>query len=184
MRVCVVHRVNMIYNKCLLNTLSNEFDNTASFLDLLFSEGRNITSADNDRLADSTLGQNLGITLLLLTWVYVYLIWLYKSYMLKSINDRNLFSVLVLFTNTFTSKSPDFVKVDDRTPERVLLQVEVTHTDLTKVTRVVLVHVGTVMVLTTSKTTTTRMLSVLANTTVTGWDVSTLLSVMVKSGRL
>ena len=88
--------------------------------------------------------------------------------MLKSINDRNLFSVLVLFTNTFTSKSPDFVKVDDRTPERVLLQVEVTHTDLTKVTRVVLVHVGTVMVLTTSKTTTTRMLSVLANTTVTG----------------
>ena len=88
--------------------------------------------------------------------------------MLKSINDRNLFSVLVLFTNTFTSKSPDFVKVDDRPPERVLLQVEVTHTDLTKVTRVVLVHVGTVMVLTTSKTTTTRMLSVLANTTVTG----------------
>ena len=88
--------------------------------------------------------------------------------MLKSINDRNLFSVLVLFTNTFTSKSPDFVKVDDRTPERVLLQVEVTHTDLTKVTRVVLVHVGTVMVLTTSKTTTTRMLSVLSNTTVTG----------------
>jgi hypothetical protein len=88
--------------------------------------------------------------------------------MLKSINDRNLFSVLVLFTNTFTSKSPDFVKVDDGTPERVLLQVEVTHTDLTKVTRMVLVHVGTVMMLTTGKTTTTRMLSVLSNTTVTG----------------
>jgi hypothetical protein len=48
----------------------------------------------------------------------------------------------------------------------------------------VLIHVDTVVVLTTSKTTTTRMLSVLANTTVTGRDVSTLLSVVVKSGRL
>jgi hypothetical protein len=87
---------------------------------------------------------------------------------LKSINNGNLFSVLVLFTSTFTGKSPDLVKVDNRTPVRVLLQVEVTHTDLTKVTRVVLVHVDTVVVLTTSKTTTTRMLSVLTDTTVTG----------------
>jgi hypothetical protein len=103
---------------------------------------------------------------------------------LESINDRNLFSVLVLLTNTFTSKSPELVNVDNRTPVGVVLQVEVTHTDLTKVTRMVLIHVDTVMVLTTSKTTTTRMLSVLANTTVTGGDVSTLLSVVVKSGRL
>lgn len=66
----------------------------------------------------------------------------------------------------------------------VALQVEVAHTDLTKVTRVVLVHVGTVVVLTTSKTATTGVLSVLANTTVTGGDVSTLLSVVVQTGRL
>jgi hypothetical protein len=87
---------------------------------------------------------------------------------LESIDNGNLFSVLVLFTNTFTSKSPDLVKVDDRAPVDVVLQVELTHTDLTKVTRMVLIHVDTVMVLTTSKTTTTRMLSVLADTTVTG----------------
>jgi hypothetical protein len=40
------------------------------------------------------------------------------------------------------------------------------------------------MMLTTSKTTTTRMLSVLADTTVTSGHMTTLLSVMVKSGRL
>ena len=85
-----------------------------------------------------------------------------RTYVLQSINDRNLLGVLVLFTNTFTSQRPDLVKVDNRAPVLVALQVEVTHTDLTKVTRMVLVHVDTVMVLTTSKTTTTRMLSVLA----------------------
>jgi hypothetical protein len=36
----------------------------------------------------------------------------------------------------------------------------------------VFVHVGTVVVLTTSKTTTTRMLPVLSDTTVTGRDVT------------
>jgi hypothetical protein len=87
---------------------------------------------------------------------------------LEGINNGNLLGVLVLFTNTFTSKSPDLVKVDDGTPVDVVLQVELTHTDLTKVTRMVLIHVNTVMMLTTSKTTTTRMLSVLADTTVTG----------------
>jgi hypothetical protein len=51
--------------------------------------------------------------------------------------------------------------------------VEVAHTNLTEVTRVVLVDVGTVVVLTTSHTTTTGMLAVLADTTVTGRDVAT-----------
>ena len=50
--------------------------------------------------------------------------------------------------------------------------MEVAHTDFTEVTRVVLVHVGSVVVLTTGKTTTTGMLPVLAYTTVTGRDVA------------
>ena len=64
------------------------------------------------------------------------------------------------------------VKVDDWLPESVLHLVEVAHTDFTEVTRMVLVHVCAVVVLTTSKTTTTGMLSVLAYTTVTGRDVT------------
>lgn len=88
------------------------------------------------------------------------------------------------------------VQVDDGLPEVVLLLVEVSHTNLTEVTGMVLfskesvscrvlfasnralrdrsnlVHVGTVVVLTTSQTTTTGMLAVLANTTVSGRDVA------------
>jgi len=64
------------------------------------------------------------------------------------------------------------VEVDDGLPELVLRLVEVAHTDFTEVTRVVLVHVGTVVVLTTGETTTTGMLPVLADTTVTGRDVA------------
>jgi hypothetical protein len=54
----------------------------------------------------------------------------------------------------------------------VALLVEVSHTDLSEVTWVVLVHVGSVVMLATSKTTTTWMLAVLSYTTVTGGNVS------------
>jgi len=66
----------------------------------------------------------------------------------------------------------DLVEVDDRLPEPVLHLVEVPHTHFTEVTGMVLVHVGTVVVLATGKTTTTWMLPVLADTTVTGRDVA------------
>ena len=47
------------------------------------------------------------------------------------------------------------------------------HADLSEVTGVVLVDVGSVVVLTTGHTTTTGVLAVLANTTLTGRDVAT-----------
>lgn len=65
------------------------------------------------------------------------------------------------------------VEVDDGLPKLVLQLVEVPHTDFTEVTRVVLVHVRAVVVLTTGKTTTTGVLAVLAYTTMTGRDVAT-----------
>lgn len=71
------------------------------------------------------------------------------------------------------------VEVDDGLPELVLELVEVPHTDLTEVTRVVLVHVGTVVVLTTGKTTTTGRLAVLSNTTVTGGDMAATVNVLL-----
>lgn len=64
------------------------------------------------------------------------------------------------------------VKVDDWLPELVLGLVEVSHTDFTEVTRVVLVEIGSVVVLTTGHTTTTGVLPVLAYTTVTGRDMA------------
>lgn len=50
--------------------------------------------------------------------------------------------------------------------------MEVPHTDLSEVTRMVLVHVGSVMMLSTGQTATTWMLAVLAYTTLSGRDVS------------
>jgi hypothetical protein len=54
----------------------------------------------------------------------------------------------------------------------VALLVEIPHTDLSEVTRMVLVHVRSVVMLSTSKTSSTRMLPVLAYSSVTGGDVS------------
>ena len=67
----------------------------------------------------------------------------------------------------------NLVEVDNRLPELVLELVEVPHTDFTEVTGMVLVDVGAVVVGTTGHTTTTGMLPVLADTTVTGRDVAT-----------
>jgi hypothetical protein len=64
------------------------------------------------------------------------------------------------------------IKVDNWLPEVVLLLVKVSHSDLSKVTRMVLVHVRSVMMLTTSKTTTTGMLAMLSYTTVSGRDMT------------
>jgi hypothetical protein len=62
----------------------------------------------------------------------------------------------------------------------VLLLVEVAHTDLSEVTRMVLVHVGTVVVLTTSKTTTTWMLAMLSYTSFTGGDMAAAMKMSVQ----
>jgi hypothetical protein len=64
------------------------------------------------------------------------------------------------------------VEVDDGLPELVLHLVEVSHTDFTEVTRMVLVEIGAVVMLATSHTATTRVLAVLAYTTMTGRDVA------------
>lgn len=55
------------------------------------------------------------------------------------------------------------VEVDDRFPEMVALLVEVSHTNFSEVTGMVFVHVGSVMMLTTCETTTTGMLSAVAD---------------------
>lgn len=72
------------------------------------------------------------------------------------------------------------VEVDDGLPEVGLLLVEVSHTNLTEVTRMVFVHVGTVVVLTTSETTTTWMLAVLSYTSLTGGDMTAAMKMSVQ----
>ena len=62
----------------------------------------------------------------------------------------------------------------------VLQLVEVTHTNLTEVTRVILVHHDSVMVLTTSHTAASRVLAVLTDAAVTGGHVAALFAVLVQ----
>lgn len=82
-----------------------------------------------------------------------------------------------------TNTAAHLVNVDGGAVVVVAELVVVAHTDLTEVTRVVLVKVGTVVVLTTGKTTTSRMLPVLSDTTVTGRDVSAVLAGVGETGR-
>ena len=90
------------------------------------------------------------------------------SYKLGNINDGSFsstsLSLLVYFLRNHT---PESVNVNGRAEIESSLKVESSHTDLTEVTRMVLIHKNTVMVLTSSITTTSWMLSVLSNSTVT-----------------
>jgi|TARA_B100000519_G_scaffold199471_1_gene210753 hypothetical protein len=63
----------------------------------------------------------------------------------------------------------------------VLEFVEVTHTNFTKITRVIFIHHDSVVVLTTRHTATSWVLAMFPNSTVTGGDVSTLLAVFVSA---
>ena len=64
------------------------------------------------------------------------------------------------------------VEIDDRLPKLILRLVEIPHTNLPEVTRVVFIEIGSMMMLPTSHTATTGMLSMLAYTAMAGGDVA------------
>jgi hypothetical protein len=88
-------------------------------------------------------------------------------------SDQSYRRTSVLFISTSSCSANYLVKIDDGLPELVLRLVEVPHADLSEVTRMVLVDVRSVMMLSTSHTTTTWMLPVLAYATVTSRDMAT-----------
>lgn len=134
--------------------LGNQLNDTTSSLDLLLSQLRNQSSLNDDwDVRNSTLTQDLTVT---------------GSQGVDNRSSSRVRRLQVLVSLLLWDQSPELVKVEDRSPELVLLLVEVPHTDLTEVTRVVLIHVDSVVVLTTGLTSTTRVLSVLTDTTSTG----------------
>merc|ERR1712013_915660 len=72
----------------------------------------------------------------------------------------------------FTDQGAEFVNVNCRTMVFVHCLVEMQHTNFTEVTRMVLIHQCSVMMLTTSFTTTTGMFSVFTNTSMSSTFVS------------
>ena len=63
-------------------------------------------------------------------------------------------------------------------------QVEVTHADFAKVSGMEAIQVGAMMVLPTGHTTTTGMLAMLAHTTMTGGDMTALLTILLVTSSL
>ena len=100
------------------------------------------------------------------------------------VDDRSLTrrSRLGCLVDALTSNIEEFIDVYGRCEGPVLQLVELTHTDLTEVTRVILVEEDSVMVLSTSVTAATRMLTVLADTTVSHGDMAALLACFVETG--
>ena len=66
----------------------------------------------------------------------------------------------------------------------VVGQVKVTHTKFAKVSRMKTIHVGAMVMQTTRHTTTTRMLTMLPHTTMTGGDVTALLAILLITSSL
>lgn len=129
--------------------LGNENASTTNSLDLFFSRAREETGLDDaGDLGKITLTEDLTET------------------GLQGINDGNR-TILASLTGFFRSQRPELVQIDDGTVGSLLGDVEVTHTNLSKVTGMVSVQVGAVMVKTTGHTATSGMLTMLSNTTVT-----------------
>lgn len=163
----------------ILLHLCDELNDTTSLLDLPLRILAEVTGADDDRdLRDTALAENLGVAereevedrrgvLASLT----------GEVLLALLSGDEGPELLPISVQNFpfngnARQSTYLVEVHNGLPELVLKLVEVSHTDLSEVTRVVLVHVGAVVVLTTGETTTTGVLPVLSDTTVTGGDVS------------
>jgi hypothetical protein len=146
--------------------LGDKNASTSSSLDLLLGELGEKLGLHNYRNGNLSISKELEISLG------------------NKVNNRCLSSpVLGSFVYSLSSDIEDLINVDSGAEVTVLQNVKVAHTDLTKVTRVVLIKEGTVVVLSSRITASTRMLAVLSDTTVTGRDVSSLLSVLAKAGR-
>ena len=146
--------------------LRDEQTRTTGGLDFLFRQSGEEFRLDNDGNVDLSVSEELEVS------------------SLYQIDDGGLSSsVLSGLVVSLSGDAEDLVEVDRGAVGSVLENVELTHTDLTKVTRVIFIHKNSVVVLSSGVTSTTGMLSVLSDTSVTGGDVSSLLAVLMGSGR-
>jgi hypothetical protein len=149
--------------------LSHKLDDTTCLLDLLLGIPGEVAGTDNDRdLRDTALTKDLRVT---------------EGKEIDNGGSVGLLAANVGVTLLGGDQAPELVEVDGRLPELLVGLVEVSHTNLTEVTRVVLVKVSTVVVLTTGHTATTGVLAVLANATVTGRHMTAGFSCLRETGR-
>lgn len=110
------------------NHLSHKLDNTTSLIDLLLCElGYKLCTYNHGLGRELALAKHLEISVL------------------SDVNDGSSSSVLGSSEATLlTDESPELIKVNNGAEILVLAQMEVTHTDLSEVTRMVFVHENSV----------------------------------------
>jgi len=141
--------------------LRSEDAGAAGLLDLLLGGGAEELGLDDHRqLGKMTFAEHFEVSLL------------------TDVDDRGFArdrSTLIL-----RKHGNQLVQIDDGTMELVPLQMVSPHTDFTEVTRMVLVKVDSVVMLTTGVTATTRMLAVLADATMAVAHVTSQLSRLLR----
>lgn len=86
-----------------------------------------------------------------------------NTHELNDVNDWNFVGFLSgAFTVLLSNQRPEFVEIESRGEAVVAVQVEVSHSDLSEVSRMVLIKVDSMMMHTTGVTATSRMLAVLS----------------------
>ena len=151
---CLIYYINS-----RRRSLAGEDACAAGLLDLLLSELGEVLCLDDDGDVDLSVSEKLEVT------------------EVDEVDDGGLAaSVLGGLVDTLAGGVEDLVNVDGGAEAAVLQDVELAHTDLTEVTRMVLVHEDSVVVLTTGVTATTGMLAVFADTTMAVAHVSAQLS--------
>ncbi|KAL7134928.1 hypothetical protein ABFS83_11G058300 [Erythranthe nasuta] len=146
--------------------LSSENNSTSGFLDLLLGDLGDELRLHDQRLVlrQEPLAQNLEVS------------------ELGDVDHRRV--VLGgLVPDILGNHGPELFDVDDGAVELVPELVEVAHTDLPEVSGMVLVEEDAVVVHTSGVSSASGMLAVLADTTVSGADVASLLPVLPQAGR-
>jgi len=133
-------------------------------LDLLLSQLGERSSSNNDWLLwKVTLTKDLEDTSLL------------------AINDWDLSGLSVRDSGLLRNEGPNLLNVDGWAVISVASEMEMSHTNLTEITRVVLIEVDSVVMLTTGLTSTTWMLTMLTNTAVTHADMTSKASCLLQT---
>ena len=155
------------YYQTLVDCLARKDAGTSSSDNLFLSELREVLGLDNNRDVDLSVSEELENTGGV------------------EVNDGGLSlgGSLGGLVNTLSGDVENLVHVGSVAELSVLKDVELAHTDLSEVTRMVLVHHDAVVVLTSSVTTSSGVRPVLSDTSVTSTDVSPLLPVLVGAGR-
>ena len=147
--------------------LARQQAGTSCFRDLLLSKLREIFRLHNHRHINLAISKKLEVSLR------------------NKINHRGLATggTLCCFVDTLSSNIEQLVNVECGGEGPVLQLVELTHTNLTEVTRVIFIEEDAVMVLSSSVTSATGVLSVLADTTMSHGHVAALFACFVEAGR-